>query len=250
MLANILQKEAPVLRLQAEPVNPKDFDSIRLKKIITEMKAALEKEEDGVAIAAPQIGVPLRIFIVSHRTFEFKEGAEIDKLGKTIHAHISATSNESTRHDSAKNVTPNGLATLFSYEQGELEKQEVPRGPRHDSAESKVDSKNKQTLTFDMVFINPEITKLSRKKVWLPEGCLSVRWLYGEVLRADKTTISAYDEHGKLFTRGASGLLAQIFQHETDHLNGILFTDTARNIETITREDQERMRREDAQKYE
>ncbi len=231
MIAKILQKEASVLRLQAEPVNPKDFDSTRLKKIITDMKAALEKEEDGVAIAAPQIGVPLRIFVVSHRTFEFKEGAEIDGLGKNIHTHIPTTSNEATRRDSAENVTLNGLA-------------------RHDSAESKADSKNKQTLTFDMVFINPEITKLSRKKIWLPEGCLSVRWLYGEVLRSDKTTIRAYDEHGKLFTRGASGLLAQIFQHETDHLNGVLFTDMARNIEMITREDQERMRREDAQKYE
>ncbi len=208
-MVKILQKEAPVLRLQAEPVNPKDFKSTRLKKIIADMKAALEKEDDGVAIAASQIGVPLRIFIVSHRAFEFKEEAKVEELGNTVHTH---------------NLTAlKGLA-------------------RHDS-------ENNRTFIGDMVFINPEITKLSRKKVWLPEGCLSVRWLYGEVLRADKTTIRAYDEHGKLFTRGASGLLAQIFQHETDHLNGVLFTDTARKIETITREDQERMRREDKQKY-
>jgi len=40
----------------------------------------------------------------------------------------------------------------------------------------------------------------------------------------------AYDENGKKFTRGASGLLAQIFQHETDHLNGILFIDHAKDI--------------------
>ena len=176
------------------------------------MKTALEKEDDGVAIAAPQIGVPLRIFVVSHRTFEFKDESEVDELGNTIHTHTPATSNGLTRHD---------------------------------SAELKVNSKNKKTHTCDMVFINPEITKLSRKKIWLPEGCLSVRWLYGEVSRADKTTIRAYDENGKLFIRGASGLLAQIFQHETDHLNGVLFTDTARNIEVITREDQERMRLED-----
>lgn len=95
-----------------------------------------------------------------------------------------------------------------------------------------------------MVFINPEITKLSRKKIWVPEGCLSVRWLYGETSRADKATIRAYDEHGKLFTRGGSGLMAQIFQHETDHLNGILFIDHARNVEKITKEEMERQRQE------
>ncbi len=199
MIVNILQKEAPVLRLQAEPVNPKDFESSRLKKIIADMKTALEKEEDGVAIAAPQIGVPLRIFVVSHRAFEFKEETEVDELGNKVRTHIP----------------------------------------------TKIDPNNESTIAGDMVFINPEITKLSRKKRWLPEGCLSVRWLYGEVSRSDKATIRAFDEHGKLFTRGGAGLLAQIFQHETDHLNGVLFTDMARNVEVITREDQERMRRED-----
>ncbi|MBI3888666.1 peptide deformylase [Candidatus Nomurabacteria bacterium] len=80
------------------------------------------------------------------------------------------------------------------------------------------------------MFINPKISKLSRDKVWVPEGCLSVRWLYGKTYRSTKATIAAYNENGKKFTRGASGLLAQIFQHETDHLNGILFIDHAIDI--------------------
>lgn len=188
----ILQKESPVLRGKAEPVNRKDFDSPRLKKIITQMVAALEKEEDGIAIAAPQIGVPLRIFIVSHRAFEFaeqEEGAAAQDLEYTDRAIASTIK---------------------------------PRASKH----------------VNMVFINPEITKLSRKKHWAPEGCLSVRWLYGEVARAEKATVRAHDERGKLFTRGASGLLAQVFQHETDHLNGILFIDKARNIEKITMQEQ------------
>ncbi len=67
----------------------------------------------------------------------------------------------------------------------------------------------------------------------MPEGCLSVRWLYGKVRRSSKALIRAFDEHGNLFTRGGSGLLSQIFQHEIDHLNGILFIDTAENIEDI-----------------
>ena len=82
----------------------------------------------------------------------------------------------------------------------------------------------------DLIFINPKISKLSREKDWVPEGCLSVRWLYGQTFRSKKALITAYDEKGKKFTRGASGLLAQIFQHETDHLNGILFIDHAKDI--------------------
>src|SRR6185295_15811219 len=82
----------------------------------------------------------------------------------------------------------------------------------------------------DLVFINPKISKLSRDKEWVPEGCLSVRWLYGRTYRSKKATVTAYDENGKKFVRGASGLLAQIFQHETDHLNGILFIDHAVDI--------------------
>jgi len=81
-----------------------------------------------------------------------------------------------------------------------------------------------------LVFINPKIFKLSREKDWVPEGCLSVRWLYGKTYRSKKATVEAYDKNGKKFKMGGSGLLAQIFQHETDHLNGILFTDHAKDI--------------------
>ena len=59
----------------------------------------------------------------------------------------------------------------------------------------------------------------------MEEGCLSVRYLYGTVARATKATVSAYDENGKKFNKGASGIMAQIFQHEIDHLDGIAFTD-------------------------
>ena len=82
----------------------------------------------------------------------------------------------------------------------------------------------------DLIFINPKISKLSHEKEWVPEGCLSVRPLYGRTFRSKKATVAAYDENGKKFTRGASGLLAQIFQHETDHLNGILFIDHAKDV--------------------
>lgn len=202
-MVKIVQKEDPVLREVAESVNPKDFGSPRLKKILEDMVTALEKEEDGVAIAAPQIGVPLRIFIVSHRAFEYED-------------------EEKTQNNAELTPVP---------EQSSL------RGTARTDAEQ-------ISKRSDMVFINPVITKISRKKKWVPEGCLSVRWLYGEVSRAEKATVRAYDQNGKVFTWGGSGLLAQIFQHETDHLNGSLFIDTARNVEKITAEEQEIRRRE------
>ena len=84
-----------------------------------------------------------------------------------------------------------------------------------------------------VVFINPKITKISKKKQTVREGCLSVVGTFGAITRAEKVTVEAYNENGEKFTRGASGLLAQIFQHEMDHLNGILFTDTATNLEKL-----------------
>jgi len=89
----------------------------------------------------------------------------------------------------------------------------------------------------DLVFINPRITKMSREKEESEEGCLSVRYLYGKVMRAKKATIEAYDERGKKFISGGSGIIAQIFQHECDHLDGILFTDKAKNLREILPEE-------------
>lgn len=94
----------------------------------------------------------------------------------------------------------------------------------------KNDDEEEAPVLSDMVFINPTIIKLSRKKILIDEGCLSVRGKYGKVKRSIKATVRAYDEHAVRFERGGSGLLAQIFQHEVDHLNGILFTDKAIDI--------------------
>jgi peptide deformylase len=169
MIRKIVQKEDKVLRQNAKEIPVHEITAPKIKKILKEMSEALKSQNDGVAIAAPQIGYPLQIFIVSGKIFSegFIRGEALPKSSK------------------------------------------IPK---------------------DMVFINPKISKLSREKEWLPEGCLSVRWLYGNTLRSKKATVTAYDENGKKFTRGASNLLAQIFQHETDHFKGILFIDKAKNI--------------------
>lgn len=82
----------------------------------------------------------------------------------------------------------------------------------------------------DMVFINPKILKLSKDKSEMEEGCLSARYLYGKVKRSNKVIIEGYNENGEKIRRGASGLLSQVFQHETDHLVGVMFLDKAKDV--------------------
>ncbi len=96
----------------------------------------------------------------------------------------------------------------------------------------------------DMVFINPKITKTSKTKQTLEEGCLSVRYFYGQVLRSEKATVEGLDENGKKISRGFSGLLAQIVQHETDHINGALFIDKAKDLVEVSHEEYEKSLKE------
>jgi peptide deformylase len=75
-----------------------------------------------------------------------------------------------------------------------------------------------------LVLINPEIKPLN-DPVLGPEGCLSFPELYGDVLRAESIAVKALNEKGKPVEFRCGGLLARAVQHETDHLNGILFID-------------------------
>ena len=58
----------------------------------------------------------------------------------------------------------------------------------------------------------------------MEEGCLSIRGKYYPITRPGKITLEAQTENGKKFSVTTEGLLAKIFQHETDHLNGLLIT--------------------------
>ena len=161
-IVQIDESDDNVLRKSSLPIMNSEFNSPELLKLITSMRATLANEDDGVALAAPQIGVSKQIFVVS--PLAYKEEAVFTPL----------------------------------------------------------------------VFINPKIIKKSGKKMERQEGCLSVRWIYGKTRRYISITIEAFDEKGKLFTYGASGLIAHIFQHEIDHLNAILFTDHGYDLEEYT----------------
>lgn len=73
------------------------------------------------------------------------------------------------------------------------------------------------------VFINPQIVYYSEEKETIPEGCLSIRGIFTPTPRSYEVKIKALDERGRKLSILAEGLLARVFQHETDHLIGILF---------------------------
>lgn len=77
--------------------------------------------------------------------------------------------------------------------------------------------------------INPEIIEKSGRALG-PEGCLSIPGLQGEVNRYQKIKVKGLDRDGQEVVMEAEDFVARIFQHEIDHLNGVLFTDLAETI--------------------
>lgn len=160
-MAKLVPEQHPALHTIAEEITEEDFSSGLVAKLIKDMRSALKSYNvDGytaVAIAAPQIGVSKRVFMIE---------------------------DQSNDRDSLPNL----------------------------------------------IAINPQITKFSKKTHLVGEGCLSVPDYYGLVRRSKNVTLRAQDENGQEFERGAGGLLAQIIQHENNHLDGILFTDIAEKV--------------------
>lgn len=160
-MAKLVPQNHQALHAMAEVVTEEEFSNGTVAKIIKGLKQAIKTYDSegyvAVAIAAPQIGVSKRIFIVEDQSKE-----------------------------------PDRLPSF--------------------------------------VAINPEILKRSKKTNELSEGCLSVPDNYGIVKRHTNVTFKAQDENGEWYERGTGGLLAQIIQHECDHLDGTLFTDRAEAV--------------------
>lgn len=161
-----------ILRKQALELAPSEIKSGSFKKLVADMADVLGKSENGVGLAASQIGEPKAVFIALENPEEFYKKTGNDNAQK----------NELGRNDF-------------------------------------------------LVFVNPKIIRHSKKSIITNEGCLSVPGVYGKIKRWRQVTLAALDENGNKITRGAGGLLAQIFQHECDHLNGILFIDNATNLQ-------------------
>lgn len=160
-MAKLVPEQHPALHSIAEEITTEEFSDGTVAKILKGLRQGIKTYDvDGftaVAIAAPQIGVAKRMFLIEDQS---------------------------------------------------------PDGDRLPT----------------IIAINPTLTKLSKKSHVVGEGCLSVPERYGLVRRSTNVTITALDETGQPFTRGAGGLLAQIIQHEYDHLDGTLFVDRAEKI--------------------
>ncbi|HBT51641.1 MAG TPA: peptide deformylase [Petrotoga sp.] len=136
----------PVLRKRAKKVE--SFDE-NLKDIVDEMFSTMYLY-DGVGLAAPQVGISLRFFIMDSR--------EENEKGKKV-------------------------------------------------------------------VINPEIIEFLGEEISSEEGCLSIPDIFEDVVRAEGVKVRYQDLSGKVIEEELHGYQARIFQHETDHLEGILFTD-------------------------
>lgn len=149
----ILTAENPVLRQKAKKVTRfGDGLADLVHDMFDTMRAA-----HGLGLAAPQIGIPLRVFVVEMPAEYDEEGHEVEPSK--------------------------------SY-----------------------------------VLVNPEIVKAFGEEE-MEEGCLSVPGYRGLVKRATNVTIKGQDARGHAVRYRAEGLLAQAFQHELDHLDGILYLD-------------------------
>lgn len=136
----------PILRQKAKKVKSVDKS---LRQLIADMKETMVAA-NGVGLAAPQVGVSLRIIVVS-----------------------------------------------------------VPHK----------DQKNEE-----YVIINPEIIRREGQRV-VKEGCLSIPGYVGEIPRSEKVRVRGSDPEGREMRIRAEGLLAEVLEHETDHLNGVLYVD-------------------------
>jgi peptide deformylase len=93
---------------------------------------------------------------------------------------------------------------------------------------------DEEVMVPPVVIINPEITPIGSdvEEDW--EGCLSIPDIRGRVPRAVDVRIRALDRHGRPVSMTANGFQARVIQHETDHLDGVLFFDRMTSFESLT----------------
>ena len=154
----------PVLRDNAMPVE--NIDDPIIQELIEDMILTV-KETHGVGLAAPQVSVPLRIFVMA--------------------------SYPNKRYPDAPEMVPT-------------------------------------------VVINPEIIDKSNDTIKDWEGCLSIPGIRALVPRNQSVEVKYYNRHGMLLHETLNDFIARVFQHENDHLNGIVFLDILENTQDIITE--------------
>lgn len=151
----------PVLRQKAEAVEPA---SQEVREVAHRM-IELMHEEDGLGLAAPQVGLPWRMFV-------------------------------------ARELSPPDEESGMPGE-----------------------------IIGDQVFVNPKLHGASQDVEPYEEGCLSLPGIRAEIRRPREITITAQDLEGQTFTLTAPGLQGRVWQHEADHLDGVLILDRMRPLD-------------------
>lgn len=149
----VLRYPAPALRAKAKPIDGID-DQVRA---VAARMLAMLREHEGVGLAAPQVGLPWRLFV----TNTFRDG------------------------------------------------------------------------DVDRVYINPRLDKLTRESELHEEGCLSLPGINADILRPVGATITALDLDGREFSLTNDDFLARVWQHEIDHLDGVLIIDRMRPMDRL-----------------
>ncbi len=163
-MISLIEESSPILHTSASVVSKEEFGTPMLEKEISDMFNLLEIKKDGVALAAPQVGIAKQIFIITPHIFSHPDAHEL-------------------------------------------------------------------------VYINPQITSASKDTSMMEEGCLSVPYVFGKTKRSIMATVRAQRRDGTIFEKRGTGLLAQIFQHEIDHLHGILFNSHADNLKKLSEQE-------------
>ena len=169
-LRNIIQPDNPLLRRKARRVV--SFDR-RFQRLVDDMLETMQ-EAKGIGLAAPQVGVSQRVFVVR-----------------------LPDDSEEAREEFGANA-----------------------GAQH-------------------VIVNPKLVRVSRVLEEGVEGCLSIPGFVGDVERAVAVTIKGQDRYGAALRIRADGWLARVFQHELDHLNGVLYIDIATDVRPLEDEEEE-----------
>lgn len=175
-----------VLRTKAAVIE--NFDE-KLKQRAETMFEIMEASGNGIGLAAPQIGRSERLVVAEVKMPPLDGYSEEQK--EVLRKKISELSKTIVR------TNPDGTETKF-----------------------------KDIIEFGrFVFANPVIEALEEAKEACDESCLSLPGIAGQVLRYKKILLRYQDLDGHPCTLECDGFLAQIIQHETDHLNGILYVD-------------------------
>lgn len=163
----IVQFGNPVLRKKTKPLTLAQIQSPEVQKLIPVMFRTMK--DIGVGLAAPQIGLSLRLAVIEIKASDPR--VKVEPFPKTV-------------------------------------------------------------------VINPTILSYSKKQLPQWEGCLSLRDVAAQAVRSESVVVSYVDEKGVKHKQEFKGFTAQVFQHEIDHLNGVLYVDRVKDIKTLISTDQ------------